>query len=44
MAALEVVMTTALCVPAAAALYLLVEQALDEFLFLLSNAVGAPYL
>lgn len=44
MVTLEVVMTTAVCLPAAAMLYLMAEHALDTFLFLLLNAVGMPYL
>jgi hypothetical protein len=44
MTALEVVMTTAVCVPAAAVLYLMGERVLDAFLFLLANAVGSPYM
>jgi len=44
MVALEVVLTTGLTLPMAAALYFILERTLDRFFFLVSNAVGWPFL
>ncbi len=44
LAALEVVLATALLLPMAAILYWLLERALDLFFFTLGNTVGWPYL
>ncbi len=44
MAALEVVLATALLLPMAAFLYWMLEQALDLFFFTLGTTVGWPYL
>lgn len=44
MAALEVVLTTGLTLPMAAALYFILERTLDRFFFLVSNAVGWPFM
>lgn len=41
---LEVVMTTAVSVPAALLLYLMAERVLDGIVFLITTSVGAPYL
>jgi hypothetical protein len=37
-------MTTAVSVPAAAALYLMAERVLDGIVFLITTSVGSPYL
>lgn len=44
MSALEVIMVTGMVVPMAAALYWLFEMSMDQFWFLLGNAVGWPFL
>lgn len=41
---LEVVMTAAVCVPAASALYFLYEKVMNHYFFMLGNSVGCPYL
>jgi len=43
-AAIEVVMTTALCVPAAATLYFLYEMVMNHYFFFLGNALGCPFM
>lgn len=44
MSALEVIMVTGMVVPMAAALYWMFEMSMDQFWFLLGNAVGWPFL
>lgn len=44
MAALEVILATALCLPMAAFLYWGFEQALDLYFYTLGGSVGSPYL
>lgn len=44
LATLEVVLTAGVCIPAAAAVYLLYETLVDYYFFLVGSAVGCPYL
>jgi hypothetical protein len=44
MSALEVVLATAVILPMAAAGYILMEEAMQNYFFLIDNAVGFPFL
>lgn len=44
LAAIEIVMTAGVCIPAASAFYFVYEMVLNHYFFMVGNAVGMPIL
>lgn len=44
MATFEVVLTAGVCIPAAAAVYLVLEMVVNHYFFMLGNAIGCPFM